>query len=889
MTESVGASSGRERLDDLIERGRGAILARADTELPDAIWKGMIVRRHGAKRFLDSAAEAAVLPWLTETVVRVGSRSLLRFVATAVRDGIPVFGATPLAYPEFAGVAASSDSPWTLNTDEFLAREELAALLAAVCEWRDLQSPSLPGAQYLTLIETRMGEALAAAGVPADPQVRVEDYVVDFLVADRIVVECDGARYHDEQSDARRDAALQALGYSVLRFSGARIMSQANSCAFEVAAAVASMPTPEPLVDRNGLRQAQVDAIGHGDGPAMVIAPAGSGKTRVVEERIRRLVRQGVAPERICALSFTNAAVDEMRHRLGEHGAGVRFDTVHALASAICRERFGKRALCQASNPRQLTRSKLVGEILRPEEFRERSAVQLWVEALSEYRNSLRIPDLEHLPIEAADPELRFLDVHDGYQHALSKHAMTDFDGLILDAIQILTTNPETRLDWAGRHDYWIVDEFQDLPAGKMKLLRLLIAPHRNIFLVGDDDQVIYGFAGATPGGFLNLAESLPDIKEYVLDTNFRCPHELVVRSQWLISRNRHRKNKSIIAHQPIDPDARVIVSVESDYDQVAVKWVLAQIDAGTAPDQIALLFRVKHMAAPVECALRAAGLPFTPCARPDFYDLPIVKHARSWLRVVAGTATKEDYKRTLEFPSRYLTNEAKDWLVSSGAPEQRMETCVTDPSALPRSEKQSAPELAQRLQHYLKIVGRARLRTRPFDILAELQLEDAADAFPAPANTAPARISLAVLARVTSYFTTVAGFDRWVSLDSMDPDYAAPETLSEDGAATEWNPGAIVLSSVHAAKGREFRAVAVLGPLDGMPDRRAVTAEQLEEERRVAYVAVTRARERLLFCASSLYADELAKAPDGIEWLEYRADAFGAPRPSASRITPAD
>ena len=599
------------------------------------------------------------------------------------------------------------------------------------------------------------------------------------------------------------------------------------------------------------------------------------------------LIRQGVAPERICALSFTNAAVEEMEARLGADGTGVRFTTLHALASDICRERYGRRSICQGSRPGGLTRAAVVRTLLRPNEFRARSAVRLWVDALSEYRQSLRLPDLGDLPIKDEDEVARFLEVHAEYEAALARRNATDFEGLVLDAIRILTSEPVRRLDWAGRYDHWIVDEFQDLPAGKLKLVRLLAAPHRNLFLVGDDDQVIYGFAGATPRGLLDLSESLPDIREYVLDTNFRCPHELVVRSQWLIRRNLHRKDKGTVAHRPLERDERVVVRADAAYDRVAVEWVSAQISRGAKPEEIALLFRIKDMAAPVEHALRAAGLRFTPCARPDFYELPVVLHARSWLRVVSGSAVAQDFERSLKWPTLYLTKAATDWLIDAINPEERIAAAAAQPQGVPRSEKQTAEELGERLKRYSATIVAARLHSTPLDILRRLSLEAAADAFPAPAGAAPARVTLAILARVASYFPTVAEMERWIANEARDPDYAPPETLADD--QLEPTPsGSILLASVHAAKGRQFPAVAVLGPLDGMPDKRAETDEQFEGGAASRLRRCNQSSGTALVLRVKLYASELNRSPDGISWLTYRhGGSSDSSRPSTTTRPP--
>ena len=375
--ETSAKTAARARLRSLVAQRRGVIFGGRSTDLPENTWRALRVCRQIEGKAPASSDDAALLPLLTPALLddHDSALQLFRFSARAVRNRVPLFGATPLRLSDFPGLASTSVEPWDLDVDRLLAREELAALLSSVCEWRDADTGG--GAQYLTPIEMMLSQALARAGITAQAQVRVGDYVADFRVG-RLVVECDGVRYHtDSDADERRDHALERLGYKVVRFSGAEITRDADGCAEAVARALASRGNSYSVALPGDLQPSQRMAVEHGVGPALVVAPAGSGKTRVVEERVRRLVRDGVAPERICALSFTNAAVGEMRQRLSGECADVHLTTLHALASAICKETIGPRKLCQGTMPGGLTRARIVRDLLDPKERRGRAAVSL--------------------------------------------------------------------------------------------------------------------------------------------------------------------------------------------------------------------------------------------------------------------------------------------------------------------------------------------------------------------------------------------------------------------------------------------------------------------------------------------------------------------------------
>jgi DNA helicase-2/ATP-dependent DNA helicase PcrA len=389
-------------------------------------------------------------------------------------------------------------------------------------------------------------------------------------------------------------------------------------------------------------------------------------------------------------------------------------------------------------------------------------------------------------------------------------------------------------------------------------LIRLLSSPARNLFVVGDDDQVIYGFAGASPSAFPAFDDAFPDRVSYVLAENYRNPLELVLRSMSLIERNVDRIKKDVTSRKPSDPVELVSVLNVDHYAHHGVAFVTQQLNAGFAPHEIALLFRLRDMAVPVERALVAERIPHIRCSRQSFFDRKIVQQIRAWLRVSAGSTDPPDYSAALAWPTRYLRNEVLERITSF--PEFRAALLRGHEEGLRWLETSGTELLNETNVHgvadFVALIRKAKERRLPAQILEVLNLRRAAESETAPASEAPPAIIVDVVHRLAAQFQTVGELETWISTRGQDKDYAIGG--DEDGPSVPTRKGCVTLATIHQVKGQEFRAVGVLGPLEGMPDKRARLSAELEEERRIAYVAITRARQRLLFCASSQYAAEL-------------------------------
>ncbi len=857
--------------DANLGRGIGLISYQTDAEITAVLG----LRSDG----LISTNGALVLPVLTEELLS-GPQvvDLHRDVAVARHDKRAILAATPLAEAALAGARSSTSNPSELDATDLVARAELAFILEQSCVARVVSNGS--AALYLTPIEARLAAALRARGVDFRPQVEIGRFRADFLIApgpadERLVVECDGAGFHDDVRDAARDRELRELGYTVLRFSGSQIYQDAPACAAAVVSAMRAIdgPSPHSLSVDSSLSARQAEAVSHRDGPARVAAPAGSGKTRVIAARVRQLAACGVDPARICAISFTNKAVDEMRERLPELADRTTFTTLHALAKGIAEAAGSKRTLIQGIRPDRArsipTRWAVLKPLLDPDEYKFRASNELWVDAVTTYRQSFELPDLEDWDAGNRPAAQRFREVCDEYDRELRDRNLTDFEGWIHDALRALASDPARRDLEAAKFDYWIVDEYQDLPLGKLKLLRLLVAPARNVFVVGDDDQVLYGFAGASPNIFRSFSSEFPGAAQYVLDANFRSPHELVVRTRWLIERNRNRVEKQTRAHQELDGADRVRTEIRSDYDALAESFVRDRLSAGVPPDHIAVLFRLRDMAVPIERRLATAGIPHARCSHERFFERGSVRALLSWLMLVAGP--RRDWpallQDTLRWPPRYLRNETIAALIDEVASDEELTLTDVLTTADAYRDELNTGHQPDALAKYIATVRNASANASPTAILDALALRALMKNEAAGAGQASPVVIYDVLYRLASQFVTVAELIQWVQREGSNSDY---DFSSDSEASTP--PGAVTLASIHQAKGQEWPHVAVVGPLDGMPDRRAATSGQLEEERRIAYVAATRAQESLLFCASPQYAEELGARADGLTWADYRA-----------------
>jgi DNA helicase-2/ATP-dependent DNA helicase PcrA len=629
----------------------------------------------------------------------------------------------------------------------------------------------------------------------------------------------------------------------------------------------------------------QLAAVHHRAGPARVIAPAGSGKTRVLTERLRHLVTDcGVHPATLTALAYNNKAAAEMRQRCAdiEDGPALNIRTLNSLGLWICNE-FGT-----GGRLRVLEEPAVRDLLQRLIEIRRQSntdTVAPYFEALSAIRLGLTAPRL----VEESIPDAAGIaDGFDRYRAALAEAGAVDFDEQIYMAIEILLTDPAAREAAQARCRFLLVDEFQDLNPAHLLLIRLLAAPSYDCFGVGDDDQVIYGYSGATPEFLIDYPRYFPGAGAHALTVNYRCPTAVIDAARHLLSYNARRLEKDI--HPPegqVDaPGAfaaplsgrgpvAVLTAPADGLAGLAVETIEAWRAGGVEPADIAVLARVNSALLPVQVACMESGVPCSTPLSAGVLQRTGIRTAFAYLRIGADPEhiAREDILETIRRPSRGIAPKVVDMLTS------RPTTSITDIRRLAgRLSGRDVPKLgvyAGDLDTVVRGCTRSSLAALKA-IRVEVGLGetmDVLDSSRSEADRSTHTDDLAALESVAALHPDVASFESW---------------LREVLGRTAGEGPSVLLSTIHRIKGREWDHVIIFDASRGLFPHRLGNDE--EGERRVFHVALTRARSQVVALADadapSIFLSELdgtrvRPAPASVD-----ANGRGAPDPRASGNT---
>lgn len=604
---------------------------------------------------------------------------------------------------------------------------------------------------------------------------------------------------------------------------------------------------------KSELNPQQLEAVVYQEGPLLVVAGAGSGKTRVLTHRIAHLIRErNVSPFGILAITFTNKAAEEMRDRVsalvGSVGAQMWVSTFHSACVRILRresEAIGFPSAFTIYD--QLDALRLTSYVLRDANLDTKQFPPRSVHAsISAAKNELVDPSTYAQQAQSVF-ERRIADVYLEYQMRLARAGAMDFDDLLTQTVWLFRRNPEVLARYQERFEHVLVDEYQDTNRAQAELVSQLGSSHRNVFVVGDSDQSIYQFRGADVRNILEFERAFPDASVVVLDRNYRSTQTILDAANAVISNNVSRAPKRLWTEGNCgEPIVRFMA--EDEHEEAS--WVARELvrfhDEGNYRwGDMAVFYRANAQSRVVEENLMRAGVPYRVIGGTRFFDRREIKDALAYLRAVVNPNDDVSLERALLVPKRGVgeTTIAKLrlWASQSGS-SLRMALNEAASLGIKGRSLGGINEFVALLQELEALVD---VGTSPSVVLDAIVRQSGLLALLEDDGTieSQSRIeNIGELISMAEQVDDVSGF-----LDSV------TLVADTDQLASGGDGSSVSLMTLHAAKGLEFPIVCLVGMEEGVfPHQRALTdAHQLEEERRLAYVGITRARESLLLSSA--------------------------------------
>jgi len=670
------------------------------------------------------------------------------------------------------------------------------------------------------------------------------------------------------------------------------------------------------------LNPQQEAAVRHPGGPLLVLAGAGSGKTRVLTARIAHLIQErGVAPSRIFAVTFTNKAAGEMRARvatlLGANPRGLWIGTFHALSARLLRREAGligfgpNFTIYDQDDSESFLKRLLEQRGLSPKANPPRAIHAI----ISGAKNRMLLP--EELGASADGPLERVAaELYAVLGPALRQANAMDFDDLLLYPLTLFQDHPERLAYWQRRFDHVLADEFQDTNAAQYRLVKLLAAAHGNLCVVGDDDQAIYGWRGADVRHMLSFPEDFPGATLIKLEQNYRSTQVILDAANGVIAENARRLGKTLFTARPGGEPVTFLTAAD---ERDEAEWLAGELARRAAEtdvpyDAIAILYRTNAQSRPLEESFRFRGIPYRLVGAVSFYERREVKDVLAYLRVIANPRDDEAFARIVNVPRRGIGDASLAQLVRAAT--QWGKPLLEAARAADRIPD-VRPNVREAFVGVARLVDELAARHAGADPATVLEQVVAAVGYAQYlAEEGPEGIE-----RLENVQELIAGAAGWAETAAEDEDageeggakgaslveryltQAALVTSADQGTG---DPTGVTLMTVHMAKGLEWPVVALTGLEDGLFPLARAAGEPggVEEERRLCYVGLTRAREKLyLSWARTRYRSGRLELSEPSRFLEavpagvlderstalpwhraLRADARGGPSGRAAR-----
>lgn len=590
-------------------------------------------------------------------------------------------------------------------------------------------------------------------------------------------------------------------------------------------------------MDLSGLNKEQLEAVKHINGPMLVLAGAGSGKTKVLTSRIAYLIEQGVRIDNILAITFTNKAAKEMKDRvmrlIGMDAKSIQISTFHSLGLRIIKENYAKLGyksnfVILDSDDTLTVVKKIMKELnINPKYYNARDIRN----KISSAKNELLSPK-EYAKMEF---DRNVIAVYESYNSKLMINNSVDFDDLLILPIKLFKQYPEVLKYYQDKYQYVLIDEYQDTNEAQYIFSKMLCNNHKNIFVVGDNDQAIYAFRGANYKNILNFEKDYPDAKVILLEENYRSTQNILDAANSVIKHNKMRKDKNLWCNNDIGSKVKYI---KTDSDRDECEYVSSKIkelhDGNVSYEDMAILYRTNAQSRLIEEEMLKNGIPYRIVGSFYFYNRKEIKDLLCYLRLINNPLDDVSLLRVINTPKRGIGNKTLENLSEKANNEK-----VSLFEAIDSGKELSFKNLILKMQkecETLTLTEMVELILKESGLREELVNEKSLEA----------EIRLENLEEFKSI---TKGYEEENGVISL-TDFLNEVSLVSDISEHQDSSNKVSLMTIHAVKGLEFDNVFIVGMEEGIfPHYNSInegTMAAIEEERRLCYVAITRAKKNL-------------------------------------------
>ncbi|WP_037044261.1 DNA helicase Rep [Pseudomonas sp. BAY1663] len=638
------------------------------------------------------------------------------------------------------------------------------------------------------------------------------------------------------------------------------------------------------------LNPRQQEAVNYVGGPMLVLAGAGSGKTSVITRKIAYLIQQcGIRAQYIVAVTFTNKAAREMKERVGSllrggEGKGLTVSTFHNLGLNIIRKEYARLGYKPGFSIFDEGDIKALLTDIMQKEYAGDDGVDEIKHYIGNWKNDLILP--EQALAEARNPkEQTAAIVYTHYQRTLKAYNAVDFDDLILQPVKLFQDHPEVLEKWRNKVRYMLVDEYQDTNASQYLLVKMLVQERAHFTVVGDDDQSIYAWRGARPENLMQLKEDFPSLKVVMLEQNYRSTSRILKCANVLIANNPHAFEKQLWSEMGHGDPIRVIRcrNEEAEAERVAVEILTLHLKTQRPYSDFAILYRGNYQAKLIELKLQHHQIPYRLSGGTSFFARQEVKDLMSYFRLLVNPDDDNAFLRVINVPRREIGSTTLEKLGNYATARKISMYAACDEIGLGEHLDTRFTERLARFKRYMDDLRQQCAQNDPIAALRSMVMD----------------IDYETWVRSQTSSDKAADFrmgNVWFLIDALkntlekdeDGDMTIEQAIAklvlrdmlERQQEEEEGAEGVQMMTLHASKGLEFPYVFILGMEEEiLPHRSSIEADTIEEERRLAYVGITRARQNLAMtfaakrkqygeiieCLPSRFLDELP--PEDLEW----------------------